>query len=204
MLVVLVVILLGSVAIVWTRNVGHLIGVVAVEGIVLTYLAWISPGTLEGRGEDAALTLVIKGALLPFFIWHAVKRLPASARHDAPAPVWIYGSLLPLLLIARHVMAILIPSGLLQVPQVFLAGEMALGLSFVGMLARRHWLVQVVAFIAVENALTLIISSMVPGWPLGFEVGTLLDLVAVTGLLLRVGQIPKTTPKARKTLGANA
>lgn len=204
MLVVLVAIVLGSVATVWVRNVDHLVGVVAAEGIALTYLAWISPGTLSGRGEDAALTLGIKGVLLPLLIWQATKRLSATARHDAPAPVWVYGSVLPLLLIARHVVAILVPSGLLQAPQVLSAGVVAMGLSFVGMMARRHWLVQVVAFIAVENALTIIISSVIPGWPLGFEAGTLLDLAAVAGLLLWVGRLPEAAPQADEILEADA
>ena len=168
----------------WTRNMTHGAALLAVEGLALSAMVWISgPFTMVRFGVGMA-TLAVKAGVIPGIMHRVIGQWPAEYRRDRPLPVWAYPAAVALVLAVGHVMHLLAQSGIIRHRLLFFYGMAGIYLGLLQVISRRHVLSQVAALVATENALVVLAASVAGELPTFMEFGMLIDLLVAAVILV--------------------
>ncbi len=174
------VILLLAFAMLAQRSVRGLIDLFAVQGLVL-FLSTLVVAVTTGQTHlyySAALTLVLKAALLPWILHRLMTQL--KIKREVEPMINITTTLLVglgLVIIAFNV-ALPIAEFSSTVSRGTLGIALAtVMLAFLMMITRRKAITQVVGFLAMENGLFLAATSATYGMPMVVELGIALDVL---------------------------
>ncbi|RIV20270.1 hypothetical protein D2Q93_11585 [Alicyclobacillaceae bacterium I2511] len=167
-----------------SRNVLHSVMFLAVEGLALTAMVWISgPLTLTTLSIGIA-TLFVKVGVIPGTMYRVISQWPTEYRREHPLPFWAYIVAVALVLAVGHVIHLLTPSGLILHDSLFFYGMASIYLGLLLIISRRHMVSQVSALVAVENGLVVLAASVAGALPTFMEFGMLIDLLVATAILV--------------------
>jgi hydrogenase-4 component E len=172
-------ILLVSLLVMASTRMGQLVRSFAIQSVMLAMVAAV---LAYYTGSEhiylvAALTLVVKGIVIPRFLMYSVDRL--KVKREVEPLVGIPGSLLisgALIIVSYYVTEPLISSA-----EVVTRNCLAISMSVVligmfMMISRRKALTQIVGLLMMENGLFLGIISTTYGMPLVVEIGIFFDV----------------------------
>ncbi len=152
----------------------------AVQGWLLAITsAFVAYGT--GHHElyvSAAMTLLLKGLLLPWLLWRVIKRLHV---HREVEPL-VNLTLTMLIALGITLFSFHIIQPIEKISQLLTRDSMAIAtacvlLGMLMMITRRKAITQVVGFLAVENALFFAAIGSTNGMPLVVEIGIAFDVL---------------------------
>ncbi len=182
------VLFIAALGLLWTRKMRLSIGLLALEGALLSMMVWNS-GYLSWTSALVTLsTLAIKAGLIPAVLSKMVRAAPTEARHDQSLPLWAYGAAVVVTLGTVHIISLLGPSHLIQDKVAFFYSLSTVYLGLVMIVARRHMLSQIAALVSIENGLVLLGVSLAGSLPTLVEFGILVDLVIAVTLLVWTGR----------------
>ncbi len=169
------------------RNVYLSIGLVAIEGLLISVMVSSSGPLSWVSGLVTLSTLAIKAGLIPAVLSRLIIALPAEGLKDQPLPLWAYAAAVLAIFGTDHIIHLLAPSHLIQNEPAFFFALSTVYLGLVMIVARRHLLSQIAALVSVENGLVLLAVSMSGSLPTFVELGILVDLVVAVTLLVWTG-----------------
>lgn len=173
-----------TIGLLWSRNVIYSVMFLAIEGLALTAMVWISgPLTLTTLGIGMA-TLLVKTGVIPGTMYRVISQWPTEYRRDLPLPFWAYVAAVALVLTVNHVIHLLTPSGLILHRPLFFYGMASIYLGLLLLISRRHMVSQVAALVAVENGLVVLAASVAGALPTFMEFGMLIDLLVAIAILV--------------------
>lgn len=190
--------LLSAVLILWRRELGAIVRLLAVQGFLVAALALLL-GTHERSTElvlVAVGVLILKALALPAVL-RRVLRDTAEARESAPL-VNVAASLLAAALLILAAYAVSRPLVALAPSPATGALPVGMAMVFLGffvMVTRRRALSQIVGFLILDNGIAVTAFLATAGVPLIVELGVWLDLLLVV-LVLQV-----LTARMRLVLG---
>lgn len=171
----------------WSRHMRLSILLLAIEGVLLSFMVSIS-GQLELSSAFVALaTLAIKAGLIPAVLSKLMSTFPIEVRNDHSLPLWAYAAGLVVTLGTGHIIQLLGPSHLVHDKLTFFCALSSVYLGMVMIVARRHLLSQIAALVSIENGLVLLGVSLAGSLPVFVELGILVDLAIAVTLLVWMG-----------------
>jgi len=155
----------------------------AVQGVVLaatTALVGYSSGNAE-LYVSAAITLALKGVLLPWVLWTIIRRLRVHREVEALVNMPVTMLIASALVVFSFQVALPIEklSHLLTRNVIAIAMANVL-LGFLMMITRRKAITQVIGFLAIENSLFFAGIGATYGMPLVAELGVAFDVLIAT------------------------
>lgn len=182
--------LLTAVLIVWRRELGAMVHLLAWQGAALAMIP-LAEGIDQDEPQLLVLVVVIFGlraVLLPWLLTRAVRREPGGARESTPL-LNTTASLLTAAALCVVAFAISRPLVLLQPSASTLAVPAALAVVLLAvfvMASRRRAISQAVGFLMLDNGITATAFLLTAGVPLVVELGASLDVlfaIVVIGVL---------------------
>ncbi len=183
------IVFIASMGMLLVRNVKHTVWLLAVEGVALSVMVFLSgPITLE-QTAIGLVTLFIKAGVIPFTMNRVTLTWPKAYRTDRPLPWWGYLAGIALVLSVTHIIHLLSPVGIIHHRDLFFYGLASIYLGLLQIISRRHVLSQVGSLIAVENALVILAASVAGELPLFMEFGMLIDLLVAVVILSWISRL---------------
>ncbi len=183
------IVFVASIGMLLVRNVKHTVWLLAVQGVALGVMVFLSgPITLDQIAIGLA-TILIKGGVIPFTMNRVTLRWPLSYRSDRPLPWWGYLAGIALVLSVTHIIHLLSPVGIIHHRDLFFYGLASIYLGLLQIISRRHVLSQVGSLIAVENALVILAASVAGQLPMFMEFGMLIDLLVAVVILSWISRL---------------
>lgn len=178
--------LLSSFAMLSQRRILSLVNLFALQGAVLSVSTAIVAHTSGAQHLylSAALSLVLKVALLPWILHRLIARL--NVRWDTETQLNIPTTMLVGILVVVFAFALAQPIAQLSSAVTRSTLGIALAvvlLSFLMMITRRKAISQVIGFLAMENGLFFAATSATYGMPMVVELGVALDVLVGTLIL---------------------
>jgi len=179
------ILLLRAFAMLAQRRVVSLVNLFAAQGLVLALSTAVVAYTTRQPHlyESAALTLVLKVALLPWLLHRLVRRL--DVRWEFEGLINIPATMLIGIVLVVFSFNLALPISQLAstVTRATLGIAMAsVMLAFLMMITRRKAIPQVIGFLAMENGLLFAATSATYGMPMVVELGVALDVLV--GMLI--------------------
>ncbi|MCV7100249.1 hypothetical protein [Mycobacterium palustre] len=182
--------ILAAVLIVWRRDLGAIIRLLACQGVALAAIPVVR-GAYDGDGALVAVgaaVLVLRGAILPRLLARAIGAEPQSRRESTPllntaASLLVAAGLTLVAFAAAEPLVKLQPAA--STNAVPAATAVVLIALFV-MVTRRHALSQAAGFLMLDNGIAATAFLLTAGVPLVVELGASLDVlfaVIVIGVL---------------------
>ncbi|MEO5365672.1 MAG: hypothetical protein H7831_04850 [Magnetococcus sp. WYHC-3] len=152
----------------------------AAQGVVLA-LTTALVGAASGHGElyvSALLTLVLKGALLPWLVWWIILRLKVywEVEHLVKVPVTLFFGVF-LTLFSFHLVKPLTRDVSFVTEKTLAIALACVLIGLLMMITRRKAVTQVVAFLAIENAIFFTAIGSTWGMPMVVELGIAFDVL---------------------------
>ncbi len=183
------IVFIASMGMLLVRNVTHTVWLLAVEGVALSVMVFLSrPITLE-QTVIGLVTIFIKAGVIPFTMNRVTLTWPQAYRTDRPLPWWGYLAGIALVLSVTHIIHLLSPVGIIHHRDLFFYGLASIYLGLLQMISRRHVLSQVGSLIAVENALVILAASVAGQLPMFMEFGMLIDLLVAVVILSWISRL---------------
>ncbi len=183
------IVFIASMGMLLVRNVTHTVWLLAVEGVALSGMVFLSrPITLE-QTVIGLVTIFIKAGVIPFTMNRVTLTWPQAYRTDRPLPWWGYLAGIALVLSVTHIIHLLSPVGIIHHRDLFFYGLASIYLGLLQMISRRHVLSQVGSLIAVENALVILAASVAGQLPMFMEFGMLIDLLVAVVILSWISRL---------------
>ncbi|TAN30354.1 MAG: hypothetical protein EPN30_01050 [Actinomycetota bacterium] len=182
------VLFISAVALLWSRSLRLGIALLALEGVLLSIMAWTSQPLTWDSALMALATLTIKAGLIPTVLARMMNSWPIEVRRDHPLPLWAYATALVVVLGTGHIMQLLGPVHLIQNRPAFFYSLSTIYLGMVMVVARRHLLSQITALVSIENGLVVLGISLSDSLPTFVELGILADLMIAVALLVWMGR----------------